>query len=40
MRIADKRMSAHKVGMPWKFRVSEVHAWVQAGNAGEKVRVE
>ena len=35
----SKRMPAHKVGMPWKFRVSEVDAWVQAGNTGEKVRV-
>ncbi|MBU3969153.1 hypothetical protein KJ991_03005 [Patescibacteria group bacterium] len=35
----SKRMPTHKVGMPWKFRVSEVDAWVQEGNTGEKVRV-
>jgi len=40
VRIADKRMPAYKVGMRWKFRVSEVDAWVQEENAGEKVRVE
>ena len=35
-----KQMAAHKVGMPWKFRISKVDAWIQAANAGEKVRVE
>ena len=40
MWIAEKQMPAHKVGMPWNFRVSQVDAWVQAGNAGEKVRLE
>jgi len=39
MWIADERMPANKVGMPWKFRVSQVDAWVQAGNAEEKVRL-
>ncbi len=34
MWIADKRMPAHEVGMPWKFRMSQVDAWRQAGNAG------
>ena len=34
MWIADKRIPAHEVGMPWKFRMSQVDAWRQAGNAG------
>ena len=40
MWIADKRMRAHRVGMSWKVRVSQVDVWVQAGNAEEKVRLE
>jgi hypothetical protein len=40
MWIADQRMPALKVGILWKFRVLQVDVWVQAGNAGEKVRFE
>jgi excisionase family DNA binding protein len=36
MWIADKQMPVHEVGMPWKFVVSEIDAWVQTGNAGRK----
>jgi len=38
--IDGREMPAHKVGRLWKFKVSQVDAWVQAGNAGEKVRDE
>ena len=34
--IAKRNMPAHKVGRLWKFKVSEVDAWVKAGNAAEK----
>lgn len=33
--IERKGMPAHKVGRLWKFRVSEVDAWVVVGKAGE-----
>ena len=33
--IATKNMPAHKVGRLWKFKVSEVDAWVKAGKAAE-----
>jgi hypothetical protein len=29
-------MPASKVGRLWKFKISEVDAWVKAGNAAEK----
>jgi excisionase family DNA binding protein len=35
MWITDRRMPAHEVGMPWKFMVSEIDAWVQRGMRGE-----
>ena len=38
--IDGREMPAHKVGRLWKFKISQVDAWVQAGNAGEKVRDE
>lgn len=34
--IAKCNMPASKVGCFWKFTVSEVDAWVKAGNAAEK----
>ena len=33
--IDDKGLPAHKVGRLWKFKVSQVDAWVQAGKASE-----
>ena len=33
--IAKCGMPASKVGRLWKFKVSEVDAWVKAGNAAE-----
>lgn len=32
--IDRKRMPAHKVGRLWKFKVSQVDEWIQAGKAG------
>ena len=35
-RWTDNRgMPAHKVGRLWKFKVSQVDQWVQAGEAGD-----
>ena len=34
--VSKKRMPAHKVGRLWKFKVSEVDAWVQSGRAAAK----
>lgn len=31
--ISRKELPAHKVGKLWKFRVSEVDAWVKDGRA-------
>ncbi len=31
--INDKGMPAHKIGRLWKFKVSQVDAWVEAGEA-------
>jgi excisionase family DNA binding protein len=31
--IERKQMPAHKVGRLWKFKVSQVDEWVQAGRA-------
>ena len=33
--ISKRGMPASKVGRLWKFKVSEVDAWVKAGNAAE-----
>ena len=35
--IANKGMPAHKVGKKWKFRLSEIDAWVNSGQAEEKL---
>jgi excisionase family DNA binding protein len=32
--IRARKMPAHKVGHLWRFRASEVDAWVMAGKAG------
>lgn len=34
--IANKGMPAHKVGKKWKFKLSEIDAWVNSGQAEEK----
>jgi len=33
--IESKGMPAHKVGRLWKFKLSQVDAWVEAGGAGQ-----
>ena len=33
--IAKRGMPASKVGRLWKFKISEVDAWVKEGNAAE-----
>ena len=33
--IAKRGMPASKVGRLWKFKVSEVDAWVKSGGAAE-----
>lgn len=36
-RAIEKRgLPAHKIGRLWKFKVSEVDAWVRDGNAAEE----
>ena len=34
--IVNKDMPAHKVGKKWKFKLSEIDAWVNSGQAEEK----
>lgn len=36
--IAEKNMPAHRMGRNWKYKPSEVDAWIRNGNAsdGEK----
>ena len=34
--IAKKNMPAYKMGRLWKFKISEVDAWVQSGAAADK----
>ena len=34
--INNKSIPCHRVGRLWKFKVSEVDAWVKAGNVAEK----
>lgn len=36
--IDDRGLPAHKVGRLWKFKVSEVDAWVRAGKAREDTK--
>lgn len=33
--IANKCMPAHKVGKKWKFKLSEIDAWINSGLAEE-----
>ncbi len=33
--IDNRGLPAHKIGRLWKFKVSQVDAWVQAGNPAE-----
>lgn len=32
--IESKGMPAHKVGRLWKFKLSQIDAWIEAGGAG------
>ena len=33
--IETKEMPAMKIGKLWKFKISEIEAWVRSGKAGE-----
>ena len=33
--IESKALPAHKIGRPWKFKLSEVDEWVRSGGASE-----
>lgn len=33
--MKDKNMPAHRIGRPWKFKFSEVDAWIKAGCSAE-----
>ena len=33
--IETKGLPAHRVGRLWKFRLSEVDKWIEAGGAGQ-----
>lgn len=34
--INEKKMPANKVGRSWKFKTSEVDAWIKSGKAADK----
>ena len=34
--IRDRDMPAHKAGRLWKFKVSQVDKWLEAGKAGNR----
>jgi excisionase family DNA binding protein len=38
--ISNRNMPAHKVGRLWKFKISEVDAWIRSGGAAENSAVE
>jgi len=38
--IRGRKMPAHKVGHLWKFKVSQVDEWVQAGKTNDGNRVK
>jgi excisionase family DNA binding protein len=38
--ISNRNMPAHKVGRLWKFKISEVDAWIRSGGAAENLAVE
>ena len=33
--IEQKGLPGHRVGTRWKFKLSEINAWVHAGGAGQ-----
>ena len=35
--IANKAMPAHRVGRLWKFKITEVDAWVRSNGGAEEV---
>ena len=35
--IRNRNMPAHQIGRLWKFKISEVDAWVRAGRTREDV---
>ena len=38
--IERKRMTAHKLGKLWKFKVAKVDEWIRAGRAAEQLSDE
>jgi excisionase family DNA binding protein len=38
--IEKRRLPAHKIGRLWKFKVSEVDAWVRDGNAADEAETK
>ena len=34
--ISEKQMPAHRMGRLWKFKVSQVDQWVEAGKANDR----
>jgi len=38
--IESRGLPAHKIGRLWKFRLSEIDSWVEAGNAAEPPKDE
>lgn len=34
--ISNRNMPANKVGRLWKFKISEVDAWIRSGGAADK----
>ena len=38
--IDSKGMPAHKVGRLWKFKLSQVDAWIEAGGASDAAEEE
>lgn len=33
--IAKRKLPAHRVGRTWRFKISEVDAWVRSGEAAD-----
>jgi excisionase family DNA binding protein len=38
--ISNRYMPAHKVGRLWKFKISEVDAWIRSGGAADSSALE
>lgn len=38
--IERKDLPSHRVGRLWKFKISQIDAWIEAGGAGEPHRDE